>query len=1083
MPIHVTCPGCNAAYALADSQAGKKVRCKKCEAIITVEAAPTTAWPTAGALLSEPPRRDSQPRIPGTIPDSPRRASIAHDEAYAPPIRKSGNGMVIGLVVGGLGVFVVGVLACGGLGAYFLLARSPSAPAPVAMTAAAPMPVVKEAAAPPANNPPAPPAPDPRPNPPAQPKPDPQPNPVVPPPAPVVPPPLPVVPPPAPPPEPAGPVVWKVQPDSLPATLTLPDNSQGEIPAAGFSHQVVFPTSPSPFVAVGAGDGFNISREVWDLRTMKRVGVVPGGGFGGGDPVVSPDGAFVAAGAGGLKPTVDVWAVADGGNVKLAVGDGFLKGVDFAAPGQVLTGKAAGPQLQVDVWDIKTGKSVCQFKSSGGQDARKWAFSAGRKYLAVPRKDHATIYDLTTGEPAGDLATTGDCQGLAFSVDGKAVAGLFGAGVGASRLQVWDAATGKPTSTLVFTKGADNAFFYQGRPLEWLPDGSGWVLHGQLLVDAQSGVVYWNVPAEALDGNPRRVFAGGRVAHVKKDGQKLSVVLEAMPADKVAAALAAVRNGQDPGAAALPPAKAADWSAAKELSAPAGAAEWKAVADAAAAPKGTLGVRPIPLAGKGGDVVRLLFSRPDVGQAVVLTAANPTALGDQKQVHVDRYDLAGGASLGGADLFAAEFPKGRPVTLDADLSPDGALLAVREPKGGKRIDVWAAADGKHVVGWLPYEKGGDASIRWFAFTDEKHLLTLSGAGALALWDVPECKAEYSISFVRDLPALSPGRKYLAAFTGSNFEVLETATGARVGQLFGPNAQAVQAAAYRPDGNEFAAVLTTPGGPRLCRWDATTGAAKADFGVAPGGGDLEWCGADYAMFGPTLIDLTLKWPVAQYNLPGAGRQSPAGPDGRHWFVFSHAPNDPPILTAQKLPDDATLQLTQQAAAGQLQTVLAPGMALNVIVQGGGPDTDPDGYHRDLVTRQTQRLQALGFKTAADAPLTLTFQIQPARDTGKIRRYETLGGFPRRELDIHVIEVVVEGTLKDAQGGVLWTQKTSAFTPNTFGIVRAEDLQGMLNKEVWDRAAAWTGSAGPAAVLLRGPGGVEALPRPVTLAGDR
>ena len=260
----------------------------------------------------------------------------------------------------------------------------------------------------------------------------------------------------------------------------------------------------------------------------------------------------------------------------------------------------------------------------------------------------------------------------------------------------------------------------------------------------------------------------------------------------------------------------------------------------------------------------------------------------------------------GADLFAAEFPKANPATpgvqpapLEADFSPDGGLIAVRDPKIGKRIDVWSMAEGKHVVGWLPYEKEGDVRVRWFAFLDAKHLLTLGGVGKLTLWEIPEMQALYSISFVRDVPALSWRRKYLAAFNGSNFEVLEAATGERVGQLFHPNARGVHAAAYRRDGRELAAVLTTAEGFRLVRWDAVTGTVKDDFPLPPGGNDLQWCGPDSILYGATLFDLKLKWPVAYYTLPGMGR----GDDfaGR-----------PPLVRRRTRPEQSTSVVGADAA---------------------------------------------------------------------------------------------------------------------------------------------------------------------------
>jgi predicted Zn finger-like uncharacterized protein len=62
MPIRVQCPGCAAEYKLADTLAGKKIRCKKCEAIVPVPKAeqevvalpaPVTAK-TAGSTTPRP---------------------------------------------------------------------------------------------------------------------------------------------------------------------------------------------------------------------------------------------------------------------------------------------------------------------------------------------------------------------------------------------------------------------------------------------------------------------------------------------------------------------------------------------------------------------------------------------------------------------------------------------------------------------------------------------------------------------------------------------------------------------------------------------------------------------------------------------------------------------------------------------------------------------------------------------------------------------------------------------------------------------------------------------------------------------
>jgi hypothetical protein len=1076
MAIPVTCRDCGASYQVGDQLDGKKVRCKECDAVLLVD---SEAPPRRAAARPAKPRRAEESRIRSSSPERPERPQRLRrdrddDDDDAPRrFKKKQSGVPLALILCGVGAAIL--LLLGGVVLVVILAlrTSASIPAtPVATVTVAPLPMPVQPNQDPNQNP------QPAPNPFAQPNPFPPANPLFPPPA-------------IPAPQQAAPLTaWQVQPDPLPAELAPPDNPKGTIPVAGLVRLVLYPSSSSSFVAVAGKVGFMEDREVWNLKTMKR--------FGAGIPIapsmnaaLSADGAYMAAPAFvGGKTAVDVWNVANGKNGKIIVDEkpGAPPEVDFAGPDQVLTAKHQQNEVQVQVWNVKNGTEVRSFKAASRAERRQWAFSAGRKYLALfgNTYDRIMVFDLTTGRPAGDLAFAANFQfqGMGFSPDGKSFAALFGMGQ-SSRLQIWDVVTGQSTGEHTLENVPQNTYSYEGQAVEWLQDG-GLMLFGQWLVDPKSGGVYWKIPTDAADNAARRFFGSGCVAYVKGEAFKKSLLFEALAADRIAAARKATGEGQDPDSAAMPAVQAADWAKVKELPAPAGVVEWKAVADTAPAAKGMLGKTPIPLTGKAADIQRILFSRPDVGQAAVLSVPEAAGLSARLQVRVERYDLSDGKHLGGADLFEAEFPKeipGRPQSraLDADLSPDGTLLAVREPKTGKRIDVWSMAEGKHLVGWLPYEKEGDSRVHWFAFLDAKHLLTVGGVGKLTLWEIPECKAIYSIAFVRDLPALSAGRKYLTAFTGSNFEVLEAATGERVGQLFRPNTQGVQATAYSPDGRELAAVLTTAEGLRLARWDAVTGAVKDEFAVPPGGNELEWCGSDNLLFGSTLYDINLKWPVALYGLPGTGRSATSSPDGRHWFAAAANPNNPPLLTAQTLPDAATRQLATQAAGGKARVVLAPGMAVKVVVQGAAPGADAEAFHRDIASRQNQHLQALGFKTVADGPLTLTLQIQPARDTGQKRPYKSIGRLGQ-DIEVNVIEVTAVATLTDAGGTIVWTQKNISQPPFVASVNGAESMQQAIDNSVWKMASAWAGAVAPPSVLIRIGAGVEGLPRSVALTGD-
>jgi predicted Zn finger-like uncharacterized protein len=98
MPISVTCPACAAAYRVADTAAGKAIKCKKCGDKVTVPAG-------KNGIVAKP-----------------------KDGATA---KKSGVGKIL-VIVGGL--VAVSCLLCmgvGGFGSWWLFIRTPAAPAVV----------------------------------------------------------------------------------------------------------------------------------------------------------------------------------------------------------------------------------------------------------------------------------------------------------------------------------------------------------------------------------------------------------------------------------------------------------------------------------------------------------------------------------------------------------------------------------------------------------------------------------------------------------------------------------------------------------------------------------------------------------------------------------------------------------------------------------------------------------------------------------------------------------------------------------------------------------------------------------------
>jgi hypothetical protein len=491
-----------------------------------------------------------------------RRRDRDEDEDDGPPEKTGGGSLPLILLLCGGGALLLILLACGSCLFFIPFKFTPSQPPepPVAVIDPPPPQPVGNLGGP-VNPPPE----VPNPNPPQVPPRRPRGGPPNDPPAPPPPPPL---------------VPWQVKADPLPAGLTLADNPQGSIPITGYPpapnnlvDQVVFPTSPSPFVSVAVKGRINDAHEVWDLRTMKRVGVAVDPEHPFSQAVLSPDGAFWAkpifqlGTAGGA----DVYDVADGRLYTRVVSDKnhWFQHLDFAGPGQVVTFLDVAGKGQIDllvqIWDIKTRESLCQIIAQAFIDEKQRAFSPGRRYIALNHRDNnrVLLYELSRGVLSGELqvAAGSVCQGLSFAADGNSLAGLFKSGA-TTRLLTWDLATGKLTADHKFDKApVENVGAIRGPAIEWLPRGTGWLLFGQALVDKQSGAVYWRIPVEGADGtHPRHIFGDGVLAYVKNDqagppkegkpgrgrgarGTK-TLVFEPLPADEVAAALNAARAGR-----------------------------------------------------------------------------------------------------------------------------------------------------------------------------------------------------------------------------------------------------------------------------------------------------------------------------------------------------------------------------------------------------------------------------------------------------------------------------------------------------------------------------------------------------------
>lgn len=310
-----------------------------------------------------------------------------------------------------------------------------------------------------------------------------------------------------------APAKWQVDVDPPTAKVEWPDSLNYQLTADPM--RVVHPRGPSRFIVVGDRTGHFNAVTLYDLGTGKAIG--GGSGFHEGDVEVSPDGTWLAFHhisdkimVGNLKTKKPV-AQIDRENVDFIL---------FPRADQILGMDTETVQL----WQLPSGKPIRSFPVAEEKISHPRC-SPGGRYLAFAGPDtnasSVIVYDLQTGLKAGEFQTAGQgnavkptIQGLAFSHDGREIAafvsgfktGAFSIG---EAMQVWDTATGRLVYLRVLDRGPGRGALTIGcpQPLQWFPDGKGWVLFQRYIVDRKAAAV-------VADTNFKSVTSGHRAVTV-----------------------------------------------------------------------------------------------------------------------------------------------------------------------------------------------------------------------------------------------------------------------------------------------------------------------------------------------------------------------------------------------------------------------------------------------------------------------------------------------------------------------------------------------------------------------------------------
>jgi hypothetical protein len=366
--------------------------------------------------------------------------------------------------------------------------------------------------------------------------------------------------------EPAGP---KLDADPLPELGKALADPHGSLPLQfDGNNPVRYSWRPGPVVAVVV-PGTKRSEtawQVWNLQSMKQIGAIPamgGAGSSGMELRVSADGNYISAPIyppGSIKSTgIEIYSVADGKpltKLRPPRSDDSRIGItEFAGPGQFLSLHDEGRTGVANVYDVKTGEQVITFNTVGQIDRKANVLSPGGRYLVMfdsfDAKHPIQVYEMKTGKVVRTLKPRVPqvgyyvCGGLAFSPDGKELAALFNTD-GGDYLQAWDFETGKRKASHKFTTplaktakaAAWNLIDGYPEPLEWLPDRSGWLAYGQLMIDHDRGKVFWTRDPEDLNVLWQRRFldADHIVTVMVKSPRERQLEIITLPKDEIEAA-------------------------------------------------------------------------------------------------------------------------------------------------------------------------------------------------------------------------------------------------------------------------------------------------------------------------------------------------------------------------------------------------------------------------------------------------------------------------------------------------------------------------------------------------------------------
>src|SRR5262245_31891732 len=478
----------------------------------------------------------------------------------------------------------------------------------------------------------------------------------------------------------------------------------------------------------------------------------------------------------------------------------------------------------------------------------------------------------------------------------------------------------------------------------------------------------------------------GKVTLEKDDGKVVEIDISKLSeADRKAATDAAATKEDDPfkpkddpktaSPATMAKTIAPDWGEAKGIELAATQSEWKFTIPTVETPK--LRSSPISMPAKADffDKLKTIVINPACKRAVAGYGQNFPK--EKTQTRLVLCDLEKGSIVTSVMVPGVEM-------IPLALHDDGTQVVMRRDGFGHgekdRLEVWTFASGsiRKGMAWSPY--GGadhqNKDVNWATFVDSKRLVTVSGSGKLAIWDLASGKPLYYMQ-IKDgcTPALSPDRKFLAFASSTEIGILDLEKAQVLSRLSAPQQLNAPVLSFSATGKRLACTNFN----KLYVWEFGTGQLYRDMDIAANGA-VRWPNDDEVLLPQgRLLDLQSQIQLWDY----AGTDNAPIFGGLTLCVVPEAGGKREILVPAKIPHAAVKNALEKAQRDPNFFVIKPGTAVRIDVNGIGDQAKRDQAAAALA----ERLKAAGCTVAANAPVELIASTLVGKD--KEITYRSMG----------------------------------------------------------------------------------------------